>query len=65
MKNRGDEASYDSCDVHTPAWAQVEPDYEPIEPPTRLQVEVVDGVVVSEMTLETVLAQVAATLFHV
>lgn len=63
MKLRGDETSYDACDVHTPSWAQVSADYEPIDAPTRLQVEVVDGVVVSEATLETVLARVAYECF--
>lgn len=62
MKLRGDEASYDACEVHTPSWAQVTADYEPIEGPTRLQREIVetdDGITVSEIPMETVLAQVA------
>ena len=43
MKNRGHESTYDDCDVHTPAWASVEADYEKVEWPTRLSLEIEDG----------------------
>lgn len=48
-KNRGDEPSYDACDVH--AWASVHPDFEPVEWPARLALEIIvgdDGVVFCE-----------------
>lgn len=48
MKNRGDEATYADCDVHAPAWAKVQPDFDVVEGPTRvfLDLEDLDGVLV-------------------